>query len=85
VANDEGPRLRLVDPCGDLGGPQPIAEPSREPWAGPPWPHPDDVRLKVVVDAAVAAYESGETDAHGAILHAAVHGWYEGHLDASED
>lgn len=79
--SDERPDLRLLDGEGETSAaPEQLAA-----WQGPPWPHPDDVRLRVVVEAAVAAYESGETTAHGAILHAAVHGWYEGYQDADED
>lgn len=36
--------------------------------------------LKIIVTAAVEAVRSGEATAEQAILHAAVHGWYQGHI-----
>lgn len=50
----------------------------------PPFPDPDSLLLKIVVDGAIEAYRSGEVSAEGAILHAAVHGWYEGHLEGED-
>ncbi|MER5613925.1 hypothetical protein [Streptomyces sp. NPDC002215] len=39
------------------------------------FPSPDDAALRVIVGNAIESVRSGE-----AILHAAVHGWYEGHI-----
>lgn len=51
----------------------------------PPYPNPhDNAVLRAVVANAIEALESGELDARGAILHAAVHGWLEGHLEGEE-
>jgi hypothetical protein len=50
----------------------------------PPFPHPDSPILKLIVDHAIAAMQAGEVDAEGAILHAAVHGWYEGHIEGED-
>jgi hypothetical protein len=40
--------------------------------------------LKLIVNHAVAAMQLGEVDAEGAILHAAVHAWYEGHIEGED-
>ena len=50
----------------------------------PPFPAHDDAVLRVIVGNALAAVESGETDVRGAILHAAVHAWYEGHVQGED-
>jgi hypothetical protein len=50
----------------------------------PPFPSPDDPLLRVIVGNAVASFERGEVDVRGAILHAAVHGWYEGHVQGED-
>jgi hypothetical protein len=44
----------------------------------PPFPNPDSQILKLIVNNAIGAMQTGEVDAEGAILHAAVHAWYEG-------
>jgi len=46
----------------------------------PPFPDPGSPVLKLIVTAAVDAVRSGEATVEPAILHAAVHGWYEGHI-----
>ncbi len=50
----------------------------------PPFPDPGSPVLKVIVTAAVEAIKSGEATAEQAILHAAVHGWYEGHIQGED-
>lgn len=50
----------------------------------PPFPDPDNTLLRLIVDNAIAAMRSGEASAEGAILHAAVHGWYEGHIEGED-
>ena len=50
----------------------------------PPFPNPDSQVLKLIVNHAVAAMQLGEVDAEGAILHAAVHAWYEGHIEGED-
>jgi hypothetical protein len=44
----------------------------------PPFPDPDSALLRVIVANAVEAMRKGKASAEQAILHAAVHGWYEG-------
>ncbi len=41
--------------------------------------------LRVVVDNAIASVGSGEASVEEAILHAAVHGWYEGHIQGEDE
>jgi hypothetical protein len=50
----------------------------------PPYPSPDSPLLRVVVGNAIAYVESGETDWRDAVLHAAVHSWYEGHMEGED-
>lgn len=50
----------------------------------PPFPDPGSPVLKVIVTAAVEAVRSGEATTEQAILHAAVHGWYEGHIHGED-
>jgi hypothetical protein len=50
----------------------------------PPFPNPDSQILKLIVNNAIGAMQSGEVDAEGAILHAAVHAWYEGHIEGED-
>lgn len=47
----------------------------------PPYPPPHDPALKVVVDRAILMLSEGHRPEE-AIIYAAVHGWYEGHLHA---
>lgn len=50
----------------------------------PPFPDPDSPVLQLIVTNAVNAMRSGEATAEQAILHAAVHGWYEGHIQGED-
>jgi hypothetical protein len=50
----------------------------------PPFPSPDSDALRVIVVDTMKSYEDGEVDVRGAILHAAVHGWYEGHIEGED-
>lgn len=50
----------------------------------PPFPDPDDALLRVIIESTWEHYTSGALDVRGAILHAAVHGWLEGHLQGEE-
>lgn len=50
----------------------------------PPFPHPESDVLLLIVENAMADYEAGEVDVRGAVLHAAVHGWYEGHIEGED-
>jgi hypothetical protein len=50
----------------------------------PTFPDPDSATLRLVVRNSIDAYRSGEVDVEGAILHAAVHGWYEGHIQGED-
>ena len=46
----------------------------------PPFPDPDSPVLRLIVASAVQALRSGRATAEEAVLDAAVHGWYEGHI-----
>jgi hypothetical protein len=50
----------------------------------PPFPDPESPVLKIIVRAAVEAVNSGEATVEQAVLHAAVHGWYEGHIQGED-
>jgi hypothetical protein len=50
----------------------------------PPFPDPESAVLRVIVTNAVEAMRAGEASAEQAILHAAVHGWYEGHIEGED-
>jgi hypothetical protein len=52
--------------------------------ASPPYPSPSSAVLTTIVRNAIAAVESGEATIEEAILHAAVHGWYEGHIEGED-
>jgi hypothetical protein len=40
--------------------------------------------LRLIVTSAVEALRSGQATAEQAVLHAAVHGWYEGHIQGED-
>jgi hypothetical protein len=67
--------------CGKLCG---VSSEEADRFPVPPFPHPDSDILRVVVEHAMAEYESGEVDVKGAIVHAAVHAWFEGHLEGED-
>jgi hypothetical protein len=48
----------------------------------PPFPDPMGPLLALIVRGALESDQSGEIDIEGAILHAAVIGWYEGHVES---
>lgn len=50
----------------------------------PPFPDPDSAVLRLIVTSAVEALRSGQATAEQAVLHAAVHGWYEGHIQGED-
>jgi hypothetical protein len=50
----------------------------------PPFPDPSSATLALVIRNAVDALNSGEATAEEAILHAAVHAWYEGHIEGED-
>lgn len=50
----------------------------------PPFPHPDNTALKLIVLMAAQAHRSGEATVEGAILNAAVNAWYEGHVEGED-
>jgi hypothetical protein len=50
----------------------------------PAFPDPMSPLLALIVRGALEAYQSGEIDIEGAMLHAAVHGWYEVHIEGEE-
>jgi hypothetical protein len=50
----------------------------------PPFPSPGNAVLRVVVGNAIASVRNGEATVEEAILHAAVHGWYESHIEGED-
>jgi hypothetical protein len=52
--------------------------------SSPAFPDPMSPLLALIVRGALEGYQSGEVDVEGAILHAAVNGWYEGHIEGEE-
>ncbi len=50
----------------------------------PPFPSPASAVLEVIVRNAIEAVRSGGASVEDAILHAAVHGWYEGHIEGED-
>ena len=54
------------------------------PMPSPPFPEPNNPVLRLIVHNAISAMRSGESTAEAAILHAAVHGWYEGHIEGED-
>ena len=54
------------------------------PMPSPPFPNPDSRLLRLIITNAINSMRSGETNAEGAILHAAVHAWYEGHIEGED-
>jgi hypothetical protein len=55
-----------------------------EEMPSPPFPDPDSPVLQLIVRRAIEAMTTGEATAEEAILHAAVHGWYEGHIQGED-
>jgi hypothetical protein len=55
-----------------------------EEMPSPPFPDPGSQVLQLIVTRAIEAMRSGEATAEEAILHAAVHGWYEGHVQGED-
>lgn len=55
------------------------------PMPSPPFPSSDSAVLRLIVGNAIASVRSGEASVEEAILHAAVHGWYEGHVQGEDE
>ncbi|MFK0132329.1 hypothetical protein ACIQRZ_18485 [Streptomyces rubiginosohelvolus] len=55
------------------------------PMPSPPFPSPDSAVLRVVVGNAIVSVRNGEASVEEAILHAAVHGWYEGQIVGEDE
>ena len=55
-----------------------------EQMPSPPFPDPMSPVLAHVIQEALEAYERGEADVPAVVLHAAVHGWYEGHIEGED-
>ncbi|MEU3005654.1 hypothetical protein [Streptomyces sp. NPDC007020] len=51
----------------------------------PPFPSTDNAVLGLIVGGAIESVRSGEVTVEEAILHAAVHGWYEGHVQGEDE
>jgi hypothetical protein len=54
------------------------------PMPSPPFPKPDSDALWLIVQNTMREYEEGVVGVRGAVLHAAVHGWFEGHLEGED-
>lgn len=65
--------------------PQAAAMTSDSPMPSPPFSSPDNAVLRVVVGNAIASVRGGEPSVEEAILHAAVHGWYEDHFQGEDE
>jgi hypothetical protein len=50
----------------------------------PGFPDPLSALLAVIVQGALDGIESGEANAEGAILQAAVQAWFEGHIEGED-
>ena len=55
------------------------------PMPSPPFPSPDNAVFRLIVGNAIASVTSGESSVEEAILHAAVHGCYEGHIQGEDE
>ncbi|MFE3173656.1 hypothetical protein ACFXPA_09755 [Amycolatopsis sp. NPDC059090] len=53
-------------------------------FPSPPFPASDSPVLAMIIENSMAAYDAGEVDARGAVVHAAVHAWYEGHIQGED-
>ncbi|AEN10819.1 MULTISPECIES: hypothetical protein [unclassified Streptomyces] len=58
---------------------------SDSPMPSPPFPSPDNSVLRLIVGSAVESVRNGEASVEEAILHAVVHGWYEGHVQGEDE
>ena len=54
------------------------------PMPSPPFPSADNAVLRLIVGNAIASVRNGTASVEEAILHAAVHGWYEGHIQGED-
>ncbi len=50
----------------------------------PPFPDPDSAVLRLIVRNAIDSMQTEGLTVEHAILHAAVHGWYEGHIEGED-
>ena len=57
---------------------------SDDSFPSPPFPHVDSDILRVIVQNTMDEYNQGEISVETAVLHAAVHAWYEGHLEGED-
>ncbi|MDX2624044.1 hypothetical protein PV356_31850 [Streptomyces sp. WI03-5b] len=51
----------------------------------PSFPSTDNTVLRLIVGNAIKAVHSSEVSVEDAILHAAVHSWYEGHIRGEDE
>ena len=61
-----------------------MGDETREALPIPPFPDPLSPMLALIAQEALDAFEAGELDIAGAITHAAVNAWMEGHLEGEE-
>ena len=57
---------------------------TESPMPSPPFPSPDNTVLRMLVRNAIESVENGTATVQEAVLHAAVHGWYEGHIEGED-
>ena len=63
---------------------EPVMPEPVDAFPSPPFPEPDSEILRLIIAYALKAYQAGEVDLAGAVTHAAVHGWYEGHIQGED-
>src|SRR5713101_6922934 len=61
----------------------PASQPDH-PLPTPPFPAPDNAILRRIIDAARASHTAGTLDLAGAITRAAIHAWFEGHIQGED-
>jgi hypothetical protein len=57
---------------------------TESPMPSPPFPSPDNTVLRLLVRNAIESVQNGTATVQEAVLHAAVHGWYEGHIEGED-
>jgi hypothetical protein len=60
------------------------AEAGPDPLPMPPFPEPDNEVFRLLVQNALEEYNAGRVTVEQAVLHAAVHAWYEGHIQGED-
>ena len=61
----------------------PMPEPE-DPFPCPPFPDLNNEILRIIMERVMAAYDARQVDVSGAVVDAAVHAWYEGHIQGED-